>query len=107
MSMRTSGRFPVIAALAALFVSALLLSSRSISGQALPRLFDGSFLPRAEQSPGPKLTVRGRRTRAQLGALDAPALSMNLFDDTEITVTRTQTERPRADRLIWHGRGDD
>ena len=51
---------------------------------------------------------RARAARkASLKALDAPALLLNLFDNTEVAVTRTKVERPRADRLVWHGRGAD
>src|SRR6188768_3441993 len=100
-------RLPAV--LFAVVASALLLPSwsGSMSGQALPRLFDGSFAPRAERPGTPHLTVRGRRAKASLQALNAPALSLNLFDNTEVAVTRTKVERPRADRLVWHGRGAD
>ena len=108
--MRMSGRLsrlPLFSSRS--LASALLLPSWSgpMSGQPLPRLFDGSLAPRAEKPGRPHLTVRGRRATASLKALDAPALLLNLFDNTEVAVTRTKVERPRADRLVWHGRGDD
>jgi len=78
-----------------------------MSGQPLPRLFDGTFAPRAQKPGMPRLTVRDRRATASLKALDAPALLLNLFDNTEIAVTRTKVEHPRGDRLVWHGHGED
>jgi hypothetical protein len=107
--MRTSVRSSVVAAIAALIAIVILCPSLSspISGASLPRLFDDTFTPVVENGRGPRLHVRGRRARAALGALDAPALALNLFDDTELAVTRTNVEHPRAGRTIWHGRGDD
>ncbi len=108
--MRISGHLSRLSAvLFAVVASALLLPSwsGSMSGQALPRLFDGSFATRPERPGTPHLTVRGRRAKASLKALDAPALLLNLFDNTQTAVTRTKVERPRADRLVWHGRGAD
>ena len=89
--------------------AALLISSSSgpASTQVLPRLFDGSFAPAAAKPGAPRLTMRSRRAKATLNALNAPALLVNLFDNTQIAVTKTKVERPRADRLVWHGRGED
>jgi hypothetical protein len=107
--MRTSVRFRVLLVLLCATAAPLLISSWSApsAGQTLPRLFDGSFAASASKPGTPRLNVRSRKARVALQALNAPALSMNLFDNTEITVTRTKVERPRADRLVWHGRGDD
>ncbi len=107
--MRISGRLRVLLVLLCATAAPLLISSWSApsSGQTLPRLFDGAF-PASPSKPGTlRLNVRSRKARVALQALDAPALSMNLFDNTEIAVTKTKVERPRADRLVWHGRGDD
>jgi peptidyl-Asp metalloendopeptidase len=102
-------RFPIPLILAMVLTSGLLLPtwSGSVSTQSLPRLFDGSFAPRAEGPHAPRLALRNRRAIARLQALNAPALSLNLFDNVEIATTRTKVERPRADRVIWHGRGED
>src|SRR5262245_25617888 len=107
--MRTSGSVRFIAALAAVISSVVLIPSWSTPtrGQGLPRLFEGSFASGPENPHGPRLKLRGRRARVALGALDAPALSLNLFDNTELTVTRTKVEHPRADRIVWHGRGEE
>lgn len=108
--MRMSGRsFRLLAAAAAVVLVAVLTPTWSdpASSQGLPRLFEGSFAPRPARAGDRRLTVRGRRAQTSLKSLDAPALLLNLFDDTEVAVTRTKVERPRADRLIWHGRGED
>src|SRR5262249_53610005 len=108
--MRTSRRqLGIAAAFTAVIAFAILLPpwSEPTSGQALPPLFAGSFAPRAPRPGTPRLTVRSRRANASLKALDAPALSMNLFDNTVMTVTRTKVEHPRTGRMLWQGRGDD
>ena len=108
--MLTHGRSARLAtALAAFVAGAAVLPSISgpTSGQGLPKLFQGSLAPRAEKPDAPRLALRGRRAAVALRALDAPAVSLNLFDNTEIAVTRTKVEHPRADRLVWHGRGED
>ena len=101
--------FRVLVVLASVVAATLAISSWSTptAGQTLPRLFDGSFAASASLPGRLRLNVRSRRARVALQALDAPALSMNLFDNTEMGVTKTKVERPRADRLVWHGRGDD
>jgi peptidyl-Asp metalloendopeptidase len=104
---RRSFSLPIIAisvVAAAMVISAASGPART---QTLPRLFQGSFAPGASKPGMPRLTARSRRAKAVLSALNAPALSLNLFDNTEIAVTRTKVDRPRADRLVWHGRGDD
>ena len=99
-------RLSVVVLSVALIAIAAIAPWSGLHAQSLPRLFD-SARSGARPTERPVRPHQARKARLRLEHLDKPAFVLNLFDNAERVVTRTKVERPRADRLVWHGRTDD
>ena len=105
--MSTTSRFiALLIALSAVSVTDFPLAS-VVHGQDAPALFESAGPAQAAHPKGRLQPRRARRARARLAALDAPAVTFNLFDGTTLLIRKVKADRPRPGRLVWHGRSED